>query len=73
MARDRFLSEPSPHVFPARFDRTATAQSLWAVEQRLATAERDLRIQFTRIAQLQAELDLLVGALRRAQDGARLR
>jgi len=36
-----------------------------SVEKRLASAERELRVQFTRIAQLQAELDLLLGAFRR--------
>jgi hypothetical protein len=41
---------------------------MWSVEKRLASAERELRLQFTRIAQLQAELDLLVGALRRLPD-----
>lgn len=45
-----------------------TAQSLLAVEQRLVATERELRIQFTRIAQLQAELDLLTAALRRVTD-----
>jgi hypothetical protein len=58
-----------PLVAPRlRFSHGSTAKSLWAVEQRLATAERELRIQFTRIAQLQAELDLLLAALRRATD-----
>jgi hypothetical protein len=44
------------------------ASTMWSVEKRLASAERELRVQFTRIAQLQAELDLLVGALRRLPD-----
>ena len=44
-------------------------QSLRAVEQRLAHAERELRVQFTRIAQLQAELDQVLGALRRSAEG----
>jgi len=34
------------------------------VNQRLAKAEQELRVQFTRIAQLQAQLDVLVAALR---------
>ena len=42
---------------------------MWAVEERLATAERELRAQFTRIAQLQAELDVVSAALRRLPDG----
>jgi hypothetical protein len=69
MASDRFLSASPTPASPARFDRRSTAQSL-SVEQRLANAERELRIQFTRIAQLQAELDLLQAALRRSPDGA---
>ena len=73
MASDRFLSASPTPAAPARFDRGSTAQSLWPVEQRLAKAERELRIQFTRIAQLQAELDLLQAALRRSPDGALLR
>ena len=73
MASDRFLSVSPTPASPARFDRGSTAQSLWPVEQRLAKAERELRIQFTRIAQLQAELDLLQAALRRSPDGALLR
>ena len=73
MARDRLLSQPRPPVSPEPFDRGSAEQSLWAVEQRLATAERELRIQFTRIAQLQAEFDLLLAALRRSPDGAQTR
>jgi hypothetical protein len=42
---------------------------LRTVNQRLANAERELRVQFTRIAQLQAQLDVLLGALRRSPDG----
>jgi hypothetical protein len=61
-------------VTTARFSRAIrprlAAQSLWAVEQRLASAERELRIQFTRISQLQAELDLVLAALRRSRDGS---
>jgi hypothetical protein len=40
-----------------------------AIEQRLEAAERELRIQFTRIAQLQAQLDLLLATLRSSPDG----
>jgi hypothetical protein len=57
----------------SRFDRHATARSLSTVEQRLAVAEQELRIQFTRIAQLQAELDLLQAALRRSPDDPDIR
>lgn len=68
MSPDTFASDP-PQVTPRRrFSRGSTAHSLCALEQRLASAERELRIQFTRIAQLQSELDLLLSALRRATD-----
>jgi hypothetical protein len=70
MASDRFLSVSPTPASPARFDHRSTAQSLSPVEQRLASAERELRIQFTRIAQIQAELDLLQAALRRSPAGA---
>jgi len=39
-----------------------------SVENRLARPEQELRVQFTRIAQLQAELDVLAGTLRRLPD-----
>jgi hypothetical protein len=44
--------------------------SLWAINQRLANTERELEVQFTRIAQLQAQLDVLLAALRRSSGGA---
>jgi hypothetical protein len=50
-----------------------SAESPWGVNQRLAKAERELRIQFTRIAQLQAQLDSVAAALRRSPNGARVR
>ena len=68
MPRVRFLTVASPAPF-----RHGAAHSMWAVEQRLASAERELRIQFTRIAQLQAELDLLMAALRHSGDAAHAR
>jgi hypothetical protein len=43
------------------------ASSAWAIEKRLANAEQELRVQFTRIAQLQAELDLVLAAFRRSR------
>ena len=46
--------------------RGSAIESLWTVNQRLANAERELRVQFTRIAQLQAQLDVVLGALRRS-------
>jgi hypothetical protein len=48
--------------------RGSAAESLWTVDQRLTNAEGELRVQFTRIAQLQAQLDLVLGALRRSPD-----
>lgn len=39
------------------------------VNQRLVNAERELRVQFTRIAQLQAQLDVILRALHRSPDG----
>ena len=68
MALDRLvLASPRPGS-PMPFPRRSPARSLWSVEQRLSAAERELRTQFTRIAQLQAELDLLLASLRRAAD-----
>jgi hypothetical protein len=53
--------------------RGSAAGSLLDVNQRLAKAERELRIQFTRIAQLQTQLDSVMTALRRSLDGAHVR
>ena len=39
-------------------------QSLSTVEERLAAAERELKVQFARIAQLQAQLDRVVTVFR---------
>ena len=64
---------PPPPAVRMRLDRGFTVHSRLAVEQRLAGAERELRIQFSRIAQLQAELDLLRAAFRRSPDGGRMR
>ena len=66
MAVKRSPSVPVPRA--ARVIRHFPASPTWSVEKRFAAAERELRVQFTRIAQLQAELDLLVGALRRLPD-----
>jgi hypothetical protein len=51
---------------PGRLNRFTT-RSIWAIEDRLATAERELQVQFARIAQLQAELDLVAAAIRRVE------
>jgi hypothetical protein len=61
MPRNDIPSASPPSVSRA-VQRPAT-ESLWAVDQRLANAERELRVQFIRIAQLQAQLDLVLGAL----------
>ena len=44
----------------------------WVLEQRLECAEQELRIQFTRIAQLQAQLDVLMATLRSSRKDGRL-
>jgi hypothetical protein len=61
------------HLFPrqhhwrfAQYDAGSAIDSLSTVNQRLANAEREWRVQFTRIAQLQAQLDVVLGALRRS-------
>jgi hypothetical protein len=66
MAVERSQSAPAASRAPVI--RHFPASTVWSVEKRLASAERELRVQFTRIAQLQAELDLLMGALRRLPD-----
>ena len=58
----------SPHSASGVGRRGSATESLWAVNQRLANAERELRVQFIRIAQLQAQLDLVLGALRAARN-----
>lgn len=40
-----------------------------SIQQRLDSAEQELSIQFTRIAQLQAELDVLRARVKRSLDG----
>jgi hypothetical protein len=67
MARMKFLAESAPIAPCASMD--APPASRRAIEQRLEAAERELRIQFTRIAQLQAQLDLLLATLRSSPDG----
>jgi hypothetical protein len=68
MTPNEFLWEPPRPA--SRAVRRGSAQSLRDVNQRLANAECELRIQFTRIAQLQAQLDSVLAALRRSPDGA---
>lgn len=69
MALNKLLSE-SPPSASRTVRRGSTAGSLWAVSRRLASVERELRVQFIRIAQLQAQVDLVLGALQRSSDGA---
>jgi hypothetical protein len=52
--------------------RGSATESPWTVNQRLVSTERELRVQFTRIAQLQAQLDVVLGALRRSPDAVRV-
>jgi len=47
----------SPPSAAGAVRRGPATESRWTVNQRLGNAERELRIQFTRIAQLQAQLD----------------
>ena len=68
MRRQASLSTSAPKAFTA-VRRGSAIESLWTVDQRLANAERELRIQFSRIAQLQGQLDVLLGALRRSPGG----
>ena len=49
-----------------RAKRGTPENTLRAVEQRLAAAEQQLQLQFARMAQIQAALDLLQAALRRS-------
>jgi hypothetical protein len=69
MTPSEFLWEPRPVVLRA-VQRFSPVASLLTVNKRLASAERELAIQFTRIAQLQAQVDLLRAASRRSPDGA---
>jgi hypothetical protein len=62
MTLSKRLSASQVRVSPAQRDRLR-----W-IEQRLANAEQELRTQFTRIAQLQAELDQVLAERRRSSD-----
>lgn len=63
------LASASPYSVSGAVRRGSATESLPAVSQRLANAERELRVQFTRIAQLQAQLDVVLGAFRRSPGG----
>jgi len=61
MLRNAPLPEPSQSPsHPIR--RASHAASPWTLALRLGTVERELRVQFIRIAQLQAQLDRVVRA-----------
>jgi len=57
----------APPASRGRGIRGSPAASMSAVQNRLSNAERELRVQFSRIAQLQAELDRVLAALRRLE------
>ena len=65
MAQMKNLADPPRRASP-RASPVVRPANRWVLEQRLERAEQELRIQFTRIAQLQAQLDVVVGALRRS-------
>ena len=69
MAHERRPLETSTP--PPRTGVNRGSPSFVAVEERLASAERELAVQFTRIAQLQAQLDLVLAALRPSPGGVR--
>jgi flagellar capping protein FliD len=52
-------------VVRTRQTQPTPAHNLRALEQRLADAEQQLQVQFARMAQMQAALDLVHAALRR--------
>ena len=66
MPTERLAPAIAPAATSGRLNRSTT-RSVWAFEDRLAAAERELKVQFTRVAQLQAELDLVAAAIRRVE------
>jgi hypothetical protein len=68
MRQHSLVSTTHPQsLAPVRPGRGIASRS--SVNQRLGNAETELRVQFTRIAQLQAQLDVVLGALRRSPNG----
>jgi len=67
MTANKIPGPTAPAAPRAVRDRSAE-ESLSAVNKRLVEAERQLEVQFTRIAQLQAQLDLLLTALQRVRE-----
>jgi hypothetical protein len=72
VAANKTRERTSPPAARAVGDNSAV-ESLSAVQKRLAQAEHQLEIQFTRIGQLQAQLDLMLAALQRAREGSHKR
>jgi len=72
MSPVKFLAANSAPPAP-QFDRRSRPRAVWNVEERLARAEDELRIQFSRIAQLQAELDRVLAMLQRFASSAKPR
>ena len=62
------LPSASPRSASVAVRRGSATESLWVLNQRLVNAERELRVQFIRIAQLQAQLDMVMSALRAARN-----
>jgi hypothetical protein len=70
MTPHHYRWEPPP-LDPRRAIRgSSAAKSLSAVNHRLGKTEYELQIQFTRIAQMQAQLDLVLVELRRVTEGS---
>ena len=70
MTPNRPMLRALPGGSIARLGRRSTGESLRALQRRLECVEHELHVQFTRIAQLQAEIDCVVAPLRRAHLGA---
>ena len=70
MATARLMVASASLTAHARCGSDRPADSTRGLEERLAGVERELRLQFTRIAQLQAELDLFSAGLRRRSGDA---
>jgi hypothetical protein len=64
MQLDRSTPASLPRTLHTRPGLGARAASTRTIEARLFRAESELRVQFTRIAQLQAEVDRLSAAVR---------
>lgn len=65
MAADRLTMATAPRNSRARVIADSPLTSTTLVDERLDSAECQLRVQFTRIAQLQAELDVMSAVFRR--------